>query len=70
MSESKIFTVCVFPLDRPGRYIAYLRDYNHSWQGACLHTISAKNGTDAKRIAIMDHKAHCSKMGEYGTSSI
>ena len=58
----KAIRVAVFTHDRPGRkpmITAYTYWYNPSWEGCCLHEVTAENGTQAKRMAIADHKARC-----------
>ena len=47
------------------RYVnAYLRDYNEQWPGCCIHHVAAKNGRDAKRIAIRQHNDVCPDLSE------
>lgn len=56
----KSFRVATFVNERPSgtRYWnAYTRDYNESWSGCRMYTVLAKNGTEAKRIAISLRKA-------------
>lgn len=64
----KDFTVGVFPMDcKPGRkqrYTAYTVGYRPNWPGCCVHIVSANNGTDAKKVAIFDHKEKCAQKKE------
>lgn len=55
----KLFIVAVYPLDAPGRFIAYLRVYNPEWSACCLHREYAETGAQAKRQAVKTHKATC-----------
>lgn len=36
--------------------LAYTRYFTHD---ACVHSVNAKNGTQAKRLAINDHRLRC-----------
>lgn len=55
--DPKSFKVGVFPFDaRNTRFNAYTSWYNQSWSGCCEHTVEAANGTEAKKIAIQEHK--------------
>jgi hypothetical protein len=38
---------------------AYTRIYNPEWKGCCLHQVDAPSGTEAKRLAIAEHRAKC-----------
>lgn len=62
----KTIQVGVFTHDRgPGRkplITAYTTWFNAAWENCCLHDVDAKNGTEAKKIAISDHKAKCLKV--------
>jgi hypothetical protein len=52
--------VGVFPPDESDRhYRAYTRWYNPEWPGCCEHEVEAINGTEAKKLAIQEHKDQC-----------
>jgi len=58
----KSFEVGVFTHERPGRkplVTAYTTWYNPEWKGCCVHKIDAENGTEAKKLAIRDHRNLC-----------
>ena len=58
----KQIKVAVSTHEREGRkplVMAYTLWYSPTWPGLCMHTVEAKNGTEAKRIAITQHKHHC-----------
>ena len=60
----KNFRVAVFEHIRPGRksfFLAYLRDYNPTWEGCCMHIISAETGSKAKQLAMQEHRRNCGK---------
>jgi len=40
-------------------YMAYTTWYNPQWKGCCEHEVEAVNGTEAKKIAVEEHKKHC-----------
>lgn len=44
---------------RKDSFTAYTTWYNPQWSGCCEHTVDAVNGTEAKRLAISQHKEHC-----------
>lgn len=48
------------------RVHAYTIWFNPSWEGCCMHEVDACNGTEAKKIAIADHKARCLKEAQVG----
>ena len=59
MSELKTIRVAVFVHSRKGRkplIMAYTRDYNSSWEGYNGVSVEAKNGTEAKKLAIAEIK--------------
>lgn len=41
------------------RFSAYTTWYNPEWKGCCEHQVLAINGTEAKKLAIQEHKEHC-----------
>lgn len=52
--------VGVFPPEEGSRtYMAYTRWYNPQWPRCCEHEVEAINGTEAKKIAIKEHKERC-----------
>lgn len=53
------FKVGVFPGPTKTRFNAYTLWYNPAWDGCCEHTVRAKNGTEAKKLAITVHKVQC-----------
>jgi hypothetical protein len=55
------FHVGVFehPKKRSVMLMAYTRDYNPQWSGCCLHEVEAPNGSEAKRIAMAEHRERC-----------
>lgn len=56
----KLIKVGVFPPDDDCRsYRAYTRYYNTAWPGCCEHEVEAVNGTEAKEIAVKEHKERC-----------
>ena len=56
----KPIKVGVFPPDEGSRtYMAYTLWYNPQWPGCCEHEVEAVNGTEAKKIAIKEHKERC-----------
>lgn len=59
----KEFKVGVFTEQgtRKMKYSAYSLWYNPNWAGCCEHTVYAKNGTDAKKLAIAQHKDLCGR---------
>ncbi len=38
---------------------AYTMWYDSSWKNCCEHVMRAKNGTEAKKLAIAEHKDMC-----------
>ena len=48
--------------EHPGRrstkLLAYLRYFNESWSGCCVHEVEAISGVEAKRLALRDHAAY------------
>jgi hypothetical protein len=53
--------VAVFYDDSPRlrvRWGAYTNWYSPTWPGCCMHEVEAKNGTEAKKLAIAECKAH------------
>ena len=56
--DPRTFKVGVFPC-RKESFTAYTTWYNPSWSGCCEHTVEAVNGTQAKKIAIQEHKGRC-----------
>jgi hypothetical protein len=61
--QKKRITVGVFPFSetKPNRFNAYTTWYNSSWKGCCEHTVEAVNGTEAKELAIQEHKDNCNQ---------
>lgn len=61
LPRKKLITVGVFPFgeDRPHRFNAYTLWYNPEWQGCCEHNVEAINGSEAKKLAIAEHKETC-----------
>ena len=60
LRQPKAIKVGVFPPDDSCRsYRAYTRYYLTSWPGCCEHEVEAINGTDAKALAIQEHKDQC-----------
>lgn len=60
LPQVKSITVGVFPPDdNCHAYMAYTRWYTPQWPGCCEHTVMAINGTEAKKIAIKEHKENC-----------
>lgn len=61
--DPRTFKVGVFPVfpfdDHNTRFNAYTTWYNPNWKGCCEHTVDAINGTEAKKLAIQEHKEHC-----------
>lgn len=58
--DPRTFKVGVFSFDdRNTRFNAYTTWYNPSWSGCCEHTVDAINGTEAKKMAIQEHKDQC-----------
>jgi hypothetical protein len=56
----KLIKVGVFPFDeRNTRFSAYTTWYNPQWKGCCEHKVEALNGTEAKKLAIAEHKERC-----------
>ena len=56
----RLITVGVFaPGPHERTYRAYTRWYNSTWSGCCEHEIEAVNGSEAKKIAIREHKEQC-----------
>jgi hypothetical protein len=56
------FTVGVFEHERAsGRVflMAYIRDYNPEWPGACVHHTVAEDGRGAKDNAKSQHRREC-----------
>lgn len=58
---ARLFKVGVFehPRKKSIQLAAYTRYYNPSWEGCCEHEIVASSGSDAKRIAMQDHRRVC-----------
>lgn len=57
----EMIRVAVFTHEREGRkpiITAYTLWYDPSWN-PCMHDVPAKNGAEAKKRAIADHKARC-----------
>lgn len=57
----EIIRVAVFTHPREGRkpiITAYTLWYAPSWK-PCMHHVPARNGTEAKKIAIRQHREHC-----------
>ena len=60
LPQKQMITVGVFPHDdRNTRFNAYTRWYNPQWSGCCEHKVGAINGTEAKKLAIQEHKEQC-----------
>lgn len=56
----KLIKVGVFPPDDSCRsYRAYTLWYNPQWPRCCEHEVEAVNGTEAKKIAVKEHKERC-----------
>jgi hypothetical protein len=56
----KLIKVGVFPNDEGSSgYRAYTTWYNPQWPGCCEHEVEAVNGTEAKKLAIQEHKERC-----------
>jgi hypothetical protein len=55
------FKVGVFehPGKRRVKLAAYSSWYNPSWEGCCEHTVEANNGTEAKVVAMREHREKC-----------
>jgi hypothetical protein len=47
--------------ERGPRCRAYTTWFNPIWENCCEHLVEAKNGTEAKKIAIKEHKEKCLK---------
>ena len=56
-----MITVAVFSHvgKRKVLYTAYTRWFSQDWHGCCIHKVDAVNGTQAKKLAIQEHKAKC-----------
>lgn len=56
---SREFRVGVFERQgrRKVRLDAYTTWFSPSWDGCCIHTVKAVNGTRAKQIAMAEHRA-------------
>lgn len=68
----KEFSIGVFTEWRNGRkpkISAYSTWYNPDWKGCCVHKVSADTGTEAKKMAIEDHKRKCMIGIEQGQST-
>lgn len=62
LPQKKEIKVGVFPPDdNCHSYQAYTRYYLPSWPRCCEHEVRAINGTEAKKIAIQEHKENCEK---------
>jgi hypothetical protein len=60
LPQPKVIKVGIFPFDeRNTRFMAYTTWYNPQWKGCCEHEVEAVNGTEAKRLAIQEHKERC-----------
>lgn len=66
LPKTKSIKVGVFPFGKnydagrkPTQFNAYTTWYNSEWKGCCEHTIEAVNGTEAKKLAIAEHKENC-----------
>ncbi len=62
MKRDYEWTVGVFEHERrSGRVflMAYVRDYNPSWEGCCVHHVIAESGTMAKDSAKSQHRREC-----------
>jgi hypothetical protein len=60
IKQPKVIKVGVFPFDeRNTRFDAYTLWYNPQWKGCCEHEVVATNGTEAKKLAIKEHKEQC-----------
>lgn len=61
VKPKRMIKVGVFPFSetKPHRFNAYTLTYNPQWEGCCEHTVEAKNGTEAKKLAIKEHKERC-----------
>lgn len=59
----KEFKVGVFTRQgkRKKLFSAYTLWYDPEWKGCCEHIVEAKNGTEAKKLAIKEHKEKCLK---------
>jgi hypothetical protein len=59
----KTFKVGVFEFQRKRRVglTAYTTWFSTAWNGCCLHQVDAINGTEAKRLAMTQHRAKCMK---------
>lgn len=56
----KLINVGVFPPDEGSRtYMAYTLWYNPQWPRCREHEVEAVKGTEAKKIAIREHKERC-----------
>jgi len=57
----KKITVAIFqhPGRRSVRLAAYTLWYSKDWAGCCEHQVAAANGTDAKRVAKIEHRKQC-----------
>jgi hypothetical protein len=67
LRQPKMIRVGVFPHklyknDVPRTFNAYTVWYNPSWKGCCEHTVEAVNGTEAKKLAIQEHKERCLRL--------
>ena len=61
IARTGAFKVGVFPLTskRVPRFTAYTMWYNPTWKDCCEHVVRAENGTEAKKLAIAEHKNDC-----------
>lgn len=60
-TDTHTFTVGVFPIGwkRERRFTAYTVLYSPQWRGCCEHIVTARNGREAKRLAIEEHRLFC-----------
>jgi hypothetical protein len=64
IKQPKTFKVGVFPNDEGSSgYRAYTTWYSPQWPGCCEHEVEAVNGTEAKKLAIREHKERCIRQG-------
>lgn len=62
IKQPKVIRVGVFGDVRASSkpyYRAYTTWYNPEWKGCCEHQVEAINGTEAKKLAIEQHKEQC-----------
>lgn len=54
-TQLRQFRVGVFA-DGGARFRAYTVWFDETWKGCCVHVVSAVNGTQAKKLAIEEHR--------------